>query len=323
MAKIIRCTDEVIDKIPNIMGHVYEYFGEKELIIYAVLDDKDLSFIVCDHYNCLYIKSSYNNYEIIPFQLKEDKSLGMIKLGPNRFYYSDEGITYMIDESKKEHTIGAKQFTREDSDGYDGYVYYVQYNPDNDTMCDIRYQQMYRLVDGQPHIYDFHTKKKDVIAIDEQYSKKGADKQGILPRISKYYTKYEFNQDELGYTISAIKDYGLMNVILNGAYNLQKTDRVVRYVKTLFVNKDGNYADFWPFSRQITPEDLDEIIKSYGFETNIPPAYLDFYNGNIPVVRELQSLISEIIELEHSEDNRKCLRMQLVPEEVEEVPEEH
>ncbi len=323
MAKIIRCTDEVIEKIPNIMGHVYEYFGDKELIIYAVLEDKDLNFIVCDHQNCIYIKSSYQSYEIIPFTLKEDKTIGMIKIGPDFFFYSDEGITYMVDENKKEHMIGAKPLSHEDSEGYDGCVFYVQYNPNNDTLCDIRYQQMYREVDGKPRIYSFHTKKKDIVAIDEQYSKYGADKTGLIPHTSKYYTKYEFKEEETGYTLTAIKDYGLIDVILNGAYNLQKTNQVVRYVKSSYVSKDGNYFDLWPLSKQLTPEELDEIIKSYGFDINIPDTYLDFYNDNIPVVREIRSLVEEMKELEHSQDDRKYLRMQLVPEEVKEMPEEH
>lgn len=320
MAKIIRCTDEVVELIPNIMNHVYEYFGEKELIIYAVLDDNEISFIVCDNYNCIYIKKEYNTYSITPFKLKEDKSIGMIKLGDNSFFYSDEGIIYMVDKTKREHMVGTKALSHEDIDGYDGFVYYVQYNPENDTMCDIRYQQMYRTVDGKPHIYSFHTKTIDVLSIDEQYSQKGADKQGFLTGTSKYFTKYEFNSEEIGYTLSAIKDYGVLEVLLNGAYNLQKSNKVVRYVKTSYVQKDGNYFDLWPFARQLNPEQLQELIKQYGFEIAIPSQLLDFYNDDIPIVRELQKLVSEIHELDKSDDNRKCLRMQLVAETVEDIP---
>ncbi len=320
MAKIIRCSDEVVELIPNIMNHVYEYFGDKELIVYAVLDDKDIGFIVCDNYNCIYIKKEYSNYSITPFQLKEDKSIGMIRIGDDSFFHSDEGLIYMVDKDKKEHMIGAKKLTCEDTDGYDGFVYYVQYNPENDTLCDIRYQQMYREIDGKPHIYSFHTKKMDVVAIDEQYSKYGADKQGLLPKTSKYFTKYEFNSEELGYTLSAIKDYGLVNVITNGSYNLQKSDKSIYYVKTAYVAKDGNYLDLWPFARQLKPEELEQLIHSYGFNHTIPNTLMDFFNGDIPIVCELNSLVSEMVELEKSQDDCKCLRMQLIPEEVEEMP---
>lgn len=317
MAQIIRCTDEVIEKIPTIMQHVYEYFGCAELVIYAVLDNKNLNFIVCNHQNCLYIKNSFNKYEIIPFSLKEDKSLAMIKIDSNYFFYNDDGTIYMVDEQKKEHMIGIKELTCEDEDGYNGFVYYIQYNPSNDTLCDIRYQQMYRQVNGHTPIYSFHTKKIDTLSIDEQYTKKGSDKRGILPPTSKYFTRYEFNHDELGYTLSAIKDYGLFNVITQGAYNLQKDDRVIRYVKTSFVSKDGNYLDLWPFARQINPEQLDELIKSYGFETTIPPRFIEFYNGYNPIASEISSLVTEMIELEKSSDDRKCLIMQLIPDENE------
>lgn len=323
MAKIIRCTDDVIEQIPNIMGHVYEYFGEKEVIIYAVLDEDNINFIVCDGPNCLYIKNYYKHYEIIPFQLKEDKSIGMIKLGSNFFYYNNDGTTYMVDESKKEHLIGTKKLSHKDPDGYDGFVYYVQYNPENDALCDMRYQQMYREVDGHTPIYSFHTKKIDVLSIDEQSSKNGYDKRGLLPRTAKYYTKYEFNSEEMGYTLSTIRDYGLMSVILNGAYNLQKSNYITRYVKTAYVNKKGNYVDFWPFARQLTTEELNEIIKSYGFATSIPDAYLDFYNGTNPIANEVQSLVKEMKDLEQSKDDRKCLIMQLIPEEIDEMPDEH
>ncbi len=319
MTRITRCTDDIIEKIPNIMGHVYEYFGDKEVVVYAVLDNNEVSFIVRNHNNCLYIKKEIKNYSITPFQLKEDKTIGMIKLGDNYFYYSDEGKIYMVDKYKKEFMIGMKKLPHEDIDGYDGMVYYIQYNPENDTLCDIRYQQMYRELDGIPHIYEFHTKKIDILAIDEQYSKKGADKKGIVPKTSKYFTKYEFNSEEIGYTLTAIKDYGLLNVIVNGAYNLQKSNQVVRYIKTPFVHKNGDYADLWPFTKQITTEELHELIKSYGFENVIPQVYLDFYNGQIPVVNELKSLVNEMKELEKSEDDRKCLIMQLVPENIEDT----
>ncbi len=334
MAKIIRCEDDVVEKIPNIMGHVYEYFQDKPLIVYAVLDDDNkLSFIVKDFNNCIYVKAGYKDYDITPFRLRDDGTVEMIRVGDNSIFFKCEedalkaseankrdyvNDVYMVDDKGIEQAIGIRKLAYPDTDEYDGFVYYVQYNRNNDTMCDIRFQQMYREVDGKVPIYGFHTKKIDVLSIDEKYSKYGNDKFGLLGPNSKYYSRYEFDRSELGYTLTSIKDYGLIETISKGAYALQKQDRVIKYVKSFYVRKDGSYVDLWPFASSKSPEQLDELIKSFGFYPRIPDVLLQAYNGDLGVCNEVRDLAKQIKDLEYVDDNKMCMVMQLVIESKEE-----
>lgn len=313
MAQIVKCSEEVLLQIPNVQEYIYKIFGDKPLVLYAVLDNNRIGFIVRNFYNCLYIKNDTDGYSVIPFQLTENEEIGMVMIGDDHFFFSDDSM-YMIDKEGIEHTLGIKAIDGFDPDNYNGFVFYAQYNKKNDTICDIRYQQMYREVDGKVPIYEYHTKKIDSVSIDEKYTKRGNNHFGIIPPRSKYFSKYEFNRDHMGYTLTALKDYGVFDVVTKGAYALHKEDKVIRYVKAFYLQKDGNFVDLWPFARQITDEELKDYIKSLGFRAEVPEELMAVYNGQDKIVLELQGLASQIKELGKCDDEEMCMILQLVPE---------
>lgn len=321
MATIVKCSEDVIDKIPSVMEHIYKVFGTKTIIVYAVLSDNNIGFIARDIYNFLYIKNEQNGYSVTPFQIKEDGTVGMIKLDDNHFFFGN-GDTYMVDKDKIEHGLGIRALKETDEDEYDGFVYYTQYNPANDTLCDINYQQMYREIEGRTPIYGYHTKKIDVLSIDEKYSKRGNKHAGILSRHSKYFSRYEFDSDQIGYKLVAIKDYGIFDVITQGAYNLQKEDSIIRYVKAFYSRKDGSFVDIWPLSSHVDTETLKSLISSYGFRTEIPRELLEVYNRDNRLVLEIQDLASQIKELGKCDDEEMCMILELVPEKDDETKSE-
>lgn len=328
LARIIKCEGEILEKIPNIMGHIYEYFKEKPLVVYAALDDnKQIGFIAKDFDNGIYLKTASRDYDIIPFRLNEDGTLGVFKIGDNTIFKDSLEIqkaklmekkdstndVFMIDGQGIQYCLGIRKLDNEDVDGYNGMVFLLQYNPQTDVLCDIKYQQMYYENGGKNFIYDSHTNIINVLSIEENYCK-CQKRRGFLGPNIKYYTKYEFGNGMLGYVLSTIKDYGFVKTMRNGSYDLQKSDRIVRYVKSAYLCKDGSYCDLWPFAMQKTTDEINKVIEEYGFKNQIPDILMNVYNDYDQVSCELHDLIEQIKNIELGEDNEMSVHLQLVIE---------
>ena len=108
------------------------------------------------------------------FTLKDNEEIGAIRKGKLEMYFGDD--VYFVDENKIEQHLELYAFDYPDADDYDGCVSYTQYNPKNDTCCEIRYQHMYREMNGRPIIYSYHTKTIDCLYINDThpYSSPGA-----------------------------------------------------------------------------------------------------------------------------------------------------
>ena len=75
--KIIKCTDDVIQKLPNVLGLIYEVFGERDVVVFATLDkNKELGFVARVNEQCLYIN---NRGEYTLFALNNEEELEKTK----------------------------------------------------------------------------------------------------------------------------------------------------------------------------------------------------------------------------------------------------
>ena len=302
MVQIVDMDEETLQQVPHVIELLYEIFGAKTIGLFAVLVDNKLGFVGRDGGNCVYIhKDGYNH-----FTLKENEEIGAIRKGKLEMYFGDD--VYFVDENKIEQHLELCSFSEPDADDYDGCVSYMQYNPKNDTCCEIRYQHMYREINGRPIIYSFHTKKIDCLYINEDYTKKGKPKKGILPKRAKYYTKVEFDDREIGYKITGIREYGLMEFLEKGPYELQMESNAVRYAKTQLIDLDGNYRDFWPLGEQLKTDEIMALIKSYGFNVEVPEELIEIYNGRddlinsiLEIVERMKEISKELKEKEESE----------------------
>lgn len=309
MVQIVEITEDLLPKVPHVIELLYKLYGSKTIGIFAVLVEDKLGFIGRDGADCVYIyNDGYNR-----FTLNEQEELGALNVDGYDVFFGED--IYFVSKDKIEHHIDLIPLSEPDQDDYDGYVSYKQYNPDKDTLCEIRYQHMYREIDGRPNIYGYHTKKIDCLYIDEEYIKKGSPIKGILPKRSKYYTKIEFDEDMIGYKLTGIREYGLFDFLEKGPYNLQMGNSLVRYARTKYIGHDGNYHDFWPLGEQLKEEELNELIKSYDF--NIEPFWkmIEIYNGKSEVVNLIKAIVSEmkpIIEIMRKrQDTNKCALLTL------------
>ncbi|MDE5888501.1 MAG: hypothetical protein K2H20_00605, partial [Bacilli bacterium] len=273
--KIIECTDEIVKQLPNVLGLIYSIFGESDVVVFATLNkDKKLGFVARVNEQCVYIDDK-GDYTL--FALNAEEELERIRIDRYVAFMDD---LYFTDEDEKEYRLQMLPLTQPDNDGYDGYISFKQYDPKIDTFCEINYQQMYREIDGRAPIYGFRTQEIDGVYIDEKYNKsKGYIKGLPLPKRAKYYTKAAFENGEAGYDWIRIKDYGLAEFMVNRNFTTGR-NREVRYVKSSYVRLDGSYGDLWPLAHQMKREEIDEIIKSYGFLSEVPSILLDIYNGS-------------------------------------------
>lgn len=302
--KIINCDDAVIEKIPNIMELVYQLFGEKDVTVFATLDEKDLGFIVRAEERCVFIN---NKGEYTLFTVDENDDLYAVGKKDYTVVFSDS-LCFVSQD--KESSLAIKPLAKPDEDDYDGMVRFLQYDKKNDVMCEIDYQQMYREHNGFAPIYSFHTKRIDRVYIDEKFEKK-KERPGLLPRRAKYFSKMMFKEGELGYDICALKEFGLVEFLSKGPYQLVRDNEIVRYSKTYAIDFSGVYRDPWPFGKDYTEDDIKALIQQFGFESEIPEEFLTIYNGGdrtIQTIKEVVGLMKEVQPLlEKPENNRMCL----------------
>ena len=287
-----------------------ELYGAKTIGLFAVLVKGELGFIGRDGVNCVYIhKDGYNR-----FTLNEKEEVGAIGFGDFDAFFGD-AVYFVSHDKKVEYYLSLVPLPEPDIDGYDGCVTFKQYNPENDTFCDIRYQHMYRERDGRPVIYGFHTQKIDSVYIDEQFTKKGSPMKGLLPNRSKYYTRVEFDDTMVGYKLTGIREYGLLEFLEKGPYGLQMESNVVRYARTKYIDRDGNFHDLWPFGEQLKKEELETLISDYGFRVEPAWDYIEITNGQNSIVNTIHSLAREMKivsgEARRDSDTKKCALLTL------------
>lgn len=309
MIQIVECTEDILKNVPNVIELLYQIYGAKTIALFAVFVDDKLCFVARDGANCVYIHGEGYNH----FTINENDELGALRKDDIEIFFGDD--LYFVDANKIEHHVELIQLPLPDDMDYDGCVAYKQYNPSNDTMCEIRYQHMYNESNGRARIYGYHTQKIDCLYIDEEYTNKPKLGRGILPNRSKYYAKVEFDEDMIGYNWIGIREYGLINFLQKGPYQLQMAPTMVRYARTKYIGSDGNYHDFWPLGEQLKPEELKELISSYGFNTELPWQMIEIYNGNDRLVNTVSLIVEEmkgiVREVRKSQESEKVILLSL------------
>ena len=287
--KIIECDDDVVSKIPNVMNILYDVFGKEDIKMFAILSDDKLCFLARCENGCVYIDKDNNP---IYFSVDEEDNLISVYIEPFQVYFSDN--FYLIDENNHEHVLNFYSLPVPDDEGYTGCISYKQYDPQNDVLCELRYQQMYN--EGSFNkVYHFHTKVIDAVYIDEKYKNSKNYHVGLLPRRAKYFKSLKFDYEQIGYKLMAINEFGLTRVLHEGAYNLYKE----RDVK-----------------EQLKNEEIVDLIKQYGFNSEIPKDIIDIYNGENETVKLVKDLIDKVKEvkkeLDKPENSRMCLTLSFI-----------
>ncbi len=305
MLKVIRCNQGVLEHLPSIYELIHEIYGEKNILLYAVVDDKDyLSFLVVDGITCLYINN--NGYKV--FQI--DKDCNLLRYSTKDYDVYLNGDMCFVGKDKKEYRLSFLPLDEPDEE-YTGEVLFNQYNPENDTFCQLAYHQMYYEYDGKAPIYSYHTKEPYGVYIEQHNSEDHDRSFGLIHPAIQNYNMYTFERGTIGYNNVLIRDHGLVNFLLNNSYQLERADKVKKYVKSAFMF-NGQFHEAWPFCRFHDTSEVDSIIQQYGFLKEVPQELLNIYNDQDGMLKDIKDILEQLKEKEVRDE---CsIRLQLVPD---------
>lgn len=293
MMKIEELTEEDIVNNTNVflaVGEIYgEYYGE----YYKFIEDGITKFI---HriYNedrtqsALTILTLEDDNTISGEQFNVDEDYNIVRAG-----FEDYVVTYYEDdivvEDKNTGMTSSVKFRErpngEDRDGYTGMVVYSQVNEETDERCILTYQQMYN---------DFNLINESNTKVPFLYQiEKNVLRNKILKKVRTYGTDfYDFRTTPDLFNIVTIKEYGLITFLKNGAYDLQKTDKIKRCLRLYWTNKAGASFTGFPFSRIYSVEEIESQIKEKGFNIEIPHFLIELYNNEHKEMKRYEEIAS-------------------------------
>ncbi len=313
--KIVHVDDEILSNVPKIMGILESVYGNEaiEMELFATLDDeKKLGFIAKVNELCTFI-----NYEGKCTFFRVDENDKVTTIRKDNYTINFDERPFLVDDNGIEYNVDLVE-DEEDEDKYNGYVIYRQYNRNSDVFCDIRFQHMYREINGVARIYPYHTQEIYSVYIDEDFEKSAGLKYGKLPITCKYYGRIKFESDEVGYRMMAICDYGIGEVLRKGAIALLRDNPAIRYSRITRLKRNNEYGDDWPFGEQRTSEYIEKMIKDYGFSKEIPDLLLRLHNEQeplVPFVEELASEMSRVKKIYNQPENSNlCMKLKLIPD---------
>ncbi len=171
-----------------------------------------------------------------------------------------------------------KTLDEDDKDGYNGYAVYIQYNNETDTRLMMIYQHMYH---NGKRVYKYHLKNPSHVIIDKNIVKEKGQKKERLVR-----KDFKYSVDPVAYTIATMKDNGVLRTLTEGAININNGADFSRYYHIIRETANEIRISF-PFGTQYSIEEINNYIKSLGFNTYVPDEIVDFYNGDNREFREI------------------------------------
>ena len=305
--KVIKCDNSVIDRLPNIFNLLYSLFGTVEVDLFSAIDDgNNMSFIAKNGINGVYIDN--NGYKA--FKVDFDNNLKAY-MGDNfSAYYTEDGDVSFVDREDNEYNVSIYPLDEEE-EGYNGEVIFKQYHPKEDVFCQLTYQHNYYEMSGKPKIYTYHTKHPNSVYIEKENNKNHDRSFGLIDRHIKSFNRFSFERGMIGYNLILVNEHGLFNTLLNNSYYLERDDTLKRFTKSSIVI-NGQYRDLWPLCTFYKPEEIESIVKKYGFKLEVPNEILNIYDG---FDRSLNNIIVLLDQIRQKEVMDECgIKLQLVPE---------
>ena len=286
--KVVKCDDRVLNNLPNLFELIYNLFGDKEVEVYACVDKSNsLAFLIKDGFNCYYVDSRNKR----GFMIDENFNVKYFLGKDYEVYYGP--MVMFIGADKKEYNVDIIHLDEPDEEGYDGEVIFNQYDPNTDTFCQLTYPHMYWEMDGKANIYSYHTQNPASVYIRENHKNSKTKDYGLLGKKEQSYNRYTFERGMLGYSIILSSEYGFFSTLLNSSYALETNDKLSRFTKARAVFA-GRYMDFWPLCSLYKQEEINQIVKDYGFLLSVPDEMLNTYNGHDIVLDNIKSILEQI-----------------------------
>ncbi len=332
--KIIKCdNEEIIRKAYSCFNDIEEYFEDKDVFLFLCLDADKLSFVGMSESEdlngsreCLYLDGDRK----IPFSV--DRSLKLEKICRNGtvLSFGKDGIATYYDESGICHTFegcppGYGDFT-------DDILTHTQYSGKQDVYCEIRHRSN-SFVSGGRRVYDCVWRNEvGSIFIKIDYAK---NKHKVVSGSYDHYELFKFDSKSYYYLMTAVLEYGFINVLSNGSNSLSKALNNIRkrgffeamrrgayeclgvnvvstYYKPSYISIFGKLFETSLLSMiGYSEEDVKNEIEKLGFKSDIPEPLLSLYYGNDDAdINKLETIIDLIKDVIRDKDNTRYMVLQ-------------
>ena len=285
--EIVEIDEQLMEKLPNIFQLIYNVYGLRDVLIYVAKDQYITSFICTDGEIGLFINN--NGYRLF----KTDKDYNVLSFQGKKYqaFYGDD-ITF-ADRDNNEYILELKKTNKEDNNGYDGMVVYTKLDKNNDVYSQIYYPHVFKELNGKPHIYQMYLKDFDSLYIEEEFTKHKFRK-GLIPKRINAFNKVSFERDMIGYNLTLINEQGLLPLLMKGSYNLERDNKITRYIKSYYIDHKGIYHDFGLLGTLYKEEDIKSLMRKYKISSVIDKELIDLYNGNDFYLDSIRKILEEL-----------------------------
>lgn len=246
---------------------IYEYKGVEKCLYYD------------DGFGVIF----YENGEYLGYKMFSlDKDLNLVGAQLDDFFYEkEEGIDTFIDtktDVRSSLLLYKRPNNEVDRDGCNGILAFVQYNPYNDKRITLSYQQYKDTEEGKGFIFESTVNKYPfVITVENHVLLK---QRFNLNTRKKRYLRVDGRRNDTIYDLLTINEYGLINFLKEGSYNLQRSDHISRYYRILKENFRDKYSiTTYPIGFQHSFEEESKKMEKEGFRIKPSSEMIRIYNN--------------------------------------------
>ncbi len=275
------------DLLGDFTGEYFKVFIDgKEKLLHLVEEEE---------YN-LYTLYTLNEDGTISYDMfTTDKEHNVTQVGYEDFEASfcDGQTLLKYRDEKHAESLSVRKREVPDYDGLDGSIVYAQYDGDKDIRVIMTFNQMH--FEKNKIVYENRVKTPFSIQIEERLL--ASQEKGKKAKSTSYISRtFDSEVEPFLHGLATVRDYGNSGS-LGSSYSLQRGDRTTKYFKILFVTKDGNAITGFPFCKQYSQEQMEEMLTRSGFKPRVSKEIMDIHNGNdstLAMCRELAAIMRDI-----------------------------
>lgn len=313
--KMVKSTNiNVLNKMPYLKEKILEYFGNRNVSVYAMEESNQLYFVIKCGKEGLLVNDNGETYR---FRESVFGGLSRICRGSYYVYPSIEGLDEFGIETRNEVTCENENGIASslvvlpssfDDSHFNSRVSFTQVNEKENISCEINFEYMNGV---NNKLHNGLLNRIESVEINHDAKKGCYIRPGFVPSRIEYYGKSIIDSDTLNYSFVSFNENGIWNTLKEGSYHLYNGQSyLVRFTKFGFMTPGGTLTELpWPFVDYKKEDNILEYISSLGFETEIPRPLLDAYNNEDKEMTLLKMFLSNVEEYEKDKELRKVLKI--------------
>ena len=309
--EIVKWDEDMVGLLPNIYKIVSTTLASNKGAIYLVLDEGRLNIFARNGGQGVYVSNKGESVEVSSYLFDKDYKLKSFGIGDKQYAYINERVNSIDKNTGIERSLLLAEMP---NSSVDGLVTYTQYDKNRDIECEIQFEHRYFKSNNEERgrIYPYRLDYVYSLMIDEGSKGKHVGA-GLIGKGHEYYTSIRVSPEYYSYYIVALKEAGLLEYLKQGAESILGRNYITRYVKGVYMGRDGIFKTLWPLGKMYTEEDIQKVMKENGFNPEIPEDLIDLYNDQNELVNKIKELLGKIKVVDEAKDQEKFLIYSLRP----------